>query len=124
MNRTTITGRLTADPELRTIGETTVCEMRLAVKGMGKGNEVGYIDVVTYGGGAKACAEYLTKGWLVAVDGRIEFRQWTKDDTTRHDYRIVGNVEFLTAPKDAEAPEPATAGVGAGSASGDDDIPF
>jgi hypothetical protein len=39
------------------------------------------------------------KGWLVAVDGRIEFGEWeTESGEKRHDYSVVGKVEFLTAP--------------------------
>ncbi len=132
MNRITITGRLTADPELRKLpNDTQACQLRLAVEGMGRGNEPGYIDVVSYGAGGGAAARILTKGWLVAVDGRIEWRSWEKDDTKRQAHRVVGQIEFLAAPKGdkdshaaapTEAPAtPVPAGVGAGA---DDDIPF
>lgn len=46
-------------------------------------------------------------GWLVAVDGRIELGQWETDGTKRHDDTVVGNVEFLAAPRPTEEPEPA-----------------
>ena len=132
MNRITITGRLTADPELRTLpNDTKACQLRLAVEGMARGNEPGYIDVVSYGPGGAAAAHVLKKGWLVAVDGRIEWRSWEKDDTKRQAHRVVGQIEFLAAPKgdgdtDADAAAEASAtpvavGVGAGA---DDDIPF
>jgi single-stranded DNA-binding protein len=43
----------------------------------------------------------------VAVDGRLEQSEWeTEDGEKRHDYGVVGNVEFLTAPKPAEEPTP------------------
>ncbi len=94
------TGRLTKDPELRKVSEElSVCQLRLAVDGMGRGREVGYINVSVFGKAGEAAAEYLSKGWLVAVDGRIEFGQWeTEAGEKRHDYTVVGNVEFLTAP--------------------------
>jgi hypothetical protein len=42
------------------------------------------------------------------VDGRIELGQWeTEGGEKRHDYTVVGNVEFLTAPRPREEPEPA-----------------
>lgn len=58
----------------------------------------------------EAAAQYISKGWLVAVDGRLEFGQWeTEGGEKRHDYTVVGNVEFLTAPKPAEEPAPVKA---------------
>ena len=53
-----------------------VCQLRLAVDGMGRGREVGYINVAVFGNAATACGEYLKKGWLVAVDGRLEYGEW------------------------------------------------
>ena len=78
---------------------------------MGRGREVGFINVSVFGKAGEAAAEYLAKGWLVAVDGRLELGQWETDGgEKRHDYKVVGNVEFLTAPRPAEEPEPAKAG--------------
>jgi single-strand DNA-binding protein len=104
INRIICTGRLTKDPELRQVSEElTVCQLRLAVDGMGRGREVGYINVSVFGKAGEAAAQYLAKGWLVAVDGRIELGQWeTEGGEKRHDYTVVGNVEFLTAPRPAE----------------------
>jgi single-strand DNA-binding protein len=104
INKYICTGRLTKDPVLRTISEEMkVCELRLAVDGMGRAREVGYINVSVFGKAGEAAAEYLGKGWLVAVDGRIEFGQWETDaGEKRHDYTVVGNVEFLTAPRPVE----------------------
>ncbi len=101
INKCICTGRLTKDPELRAISEDMkVCQLRLAVDGMGRGREVGYINVSVFGKAGEAAAEYLSKGWLVAVDGRIEFGQWETDGgEKRHDYTVVGNIEFLTAPR-------------------------
>ena len=74
INTCICTGRLTKDPELKALPTgTSACELRLAVDGMGRGREVGYINVSVFGSGGEAAAEYLTKGWLVAVDGRLEY---------------------------------------------------
>ncbi len=63
MNAIQITGRLTSDPELRTLADgTAVCKLRLAVKGMARGRETGYIDVTSFGPGAQAAARELSKG--------------------------------------------------------------
>ncbi len=74
---------------------------------MGRGREVGYISVSVFGSGGEAAAEYLSKGWLVAVDGRLEYSEWEGEGTKPYDYTIVGNVEFLTAPRPTEAAAPA-----------------
>jgi single-strand DNA-binding protein len=104
INKIICTGRLTKDPELRKISEEmSVCQLRLAVDGMGRGREVGFVNVSVFGKAGEAANEYLSKGWLVAVDGRLEFGQWETDGgEKRHDYTVVGNVEFLTAPRPAE----------------------
>jgi len=108
VNRIICTGRLTKDPELRQVSEEmNVCQLRLAVDGMGRGREVGYVNVAVFGAGGEAAAKVLAKGWLVAVDGRLEYGEWeTEGGEKRHDYSVVGNVEFLTAPKPAEEPAP------------------
>ncbi len=105
VNKYICTGNLTKDPELRqTSTGTSVCELRVAVDGMGRGIEVGYINVNVYGKPGEAAAQNLAKGWLVAIDGRLEFAEWDTDaGDKRHDYTVVGNVEFLSAPRAAEA---------------------
>ncbi|MBA3807263.1 MAG: single-stranded DNA-binding protein [Solirubrobacterales bacterium] len=103
INKVICTGRLTKDPELRSVSEEMkVCQLRLAVDAMGRGREVGYVNVSVFGKGGEAAAEYLAKGWLVAVDGRLEYGEWETEGTKRHDYTIVGNVEFLAAPRPME----------------------
>jgi single-strand DNA-binding protein len=101
MNRINITGRLTHDPELISLPSgDSVCQLRLAVESMAPGRDTGYIDVATFGKPGEAAARVLSKGWLVAVDGRLEYRTWETDEKqTRHAYRVVGSVEFLAAPR-------------------------
>jgi len=111
INKITCTGRLTKDPELRSVSdEMKVCQLRLAVDEMGRGREVGYVNVAVFGKAGEAAKQYLSKGWLVAVDGRLEYREWeTEGGEKRHDYSVVGNVEFLAAPKPVEEPVSAKA---------------
>jgi len=100
VNRLCITGRLTRNPELVALPSgDSVCQLRLAVDGMAPGRDTGYIDVAAFGSPGEAAARVLSKGWLVAVDGRLEYRTWDDDGTTRHAYRVIGNVEFLAAPR-------------------------
>jgi single-strand DNA-binding protein len=110
MNSINITGRLTTDPELRQLpsGEN-VCKLRLAVDGLAPNRETGYLNVACFGKPGEAAARVLAKGWLVAVAGRLSYQQWETDDgSKRHDYEVVGNVEFLTAPRaeNTDAPQP------------------
>jgi len=105
MNRITITGRLTRQPELRALPNgDPVCQLRLAVDGMGRGSrdEAGYVNVTVFGKPGQAAHTHLVKGQLVAVDGRLQYREWETENGTRHDYEIVGNVEFLTRPRGAQ----------------------
>ena len=101
MNSVNITGRLTADPELRALSSgESVCKLRLAVEGLAPARETGYVNVSAFGKPGEAAARVLAKGWLVAVAGRLSYRAWEADDgSKRHDYEVVGNVEFLAAPR-------------------------
>lgn len=123
MNCVNLTGRLTRDPELRELPEnSTLCELRIAVDGMGRGRDVGFIDVAVFGKPGEAAARVLAKGWLVAVYGRLVYREWSAaDGAKRSAHSIVGNVEFLTAPRgNGVAPvDPAPAAVAQS-----DEIPF
>ena len=83
INRVVITGNLTRDPELRsTPGGTSVCSLRVAVNSRRKdesGNWVdkpNYFDVTVWGAQGENCAQYLAKGRPVAVDGRLNWREW------------------------------------------------
>ena len=112
----TLTGRLTRDPELRELPNGgSVCKLRLAVDDMAPGRETGYINVSAFGKPGEAAAKVLSTGWLVAVDGRLEYHEWEQDGKTRHDYEVIGSVEFLAAPRrngeasDAEQPVEAAA---------------
>ena len=126
MNSYQATGRLTRDPELRALPSgDSVCEMRLAIDGMGRGgrDQVGYLDVVTYGKPGEAAANVLTKGWLVAFDGRLEYHEWDGDNGgKRHDVRGVGSVEFLSAPRNGRGE--ADADSTSSEPGSDDDIAF
>jgi single-strand DNA-binding protein len=114
MNNIQITARLTADPQQRTVGELQICDLRVAIprrKGSG-GEDRGavFIDVTTFGSLAGVCGKYLSKGRRVAVDGRLELDEWTKDGSPRRRHKIIAEqVEFLdyAAPGDNDA-EPAS----------------
>lgn len=95
MNSVNLAGRLTKDPELTEHGETTVCDLRLAVNGRGKTPPL-FIDVATFGKQAEACAKYLEKGSQVAVDGSIRHAEWESDGQKRSKHSVLARgVQFL-----------------------------
>ncbi|HEX3509816.1 MAG TPA: single-stranded DNA-binding protein [Solirubrobacteraceae bacterium] len=106
VNRYICTGNLTKDPVIRELpsGES-VCELRVAVDGMGGPEEPGFITVDVSGKPGLAAERYLTRGWLVAIDGRLQFGEWeAKDGARRHEYKVIGSVEFLSAPRALDEP--------------------
>jgi len=113
INRVTITGNLTADPELRsTAGGTPVCSLRVAVNGRRKdqsGNWVdkpNYFNVVVWGAQGQNCANYLSKGRPVAVDGRLDWREWEAKDGSgkRSTIEIVADTVQFLGSRDGSAP--------------------
>ena len=83
INRVVLTGNLTRDPELRsTPSGTSVCSLRVACNTRRKDasgewvDKPNYFDVTVWGAQGENCATYLSKGRPVAVDGRLEWREW------------------------------------------------
>ena len=98
-----LAGLLTRGPEVVQLETGSVCRMRLAVENMGR-NVTGYVDVSTFGKAGEAAARVLSKGRLVAVDGRLDYRHWVADDgANRSAIGVIGNVEFPAAPHAAAA---------------------
>lgn len=104
MNSVNLTGRLTADPELRYTKEAkAVTNLRIAVNG--RNERVDFIDVTVWGKSAEAVAEHKVKGDQIAVSGRIVTDQWEDQDGKRH-YRtgVVGDeVVFLARARQKAA---------------------
>ncbi len=107
LNRTTFTGRLAADPiSEETPNGTAVCKARVAIDRAGNSvDNAGFVNVVSYGKGAEAAAEHLTKGSLIAFDGNIRVSSWKNDeDEYRERVEFVGQIVFLSTKKaDSEA---------------------
>lgn len=107
INRVVLVGRLTRDPEIRaTPSGRTVCSLRVACNGLRRDSDGGYsqkpgfFDVSVFGGPAEAVQRYTRKGSKVAVDGRLEWREWeTEEQQRRQAVSIVADsVEFLDGP--------------------------
>lgn len=100
MNRVLLTGRLTRDPELRTLasGKTTT-QFSIATNDYRAGAEKAeYHSIVTWDRLAEICGQYLGKGQLVAVEGRLQTRQWEDDHKLRHwkTEIVAAHVEMLS----------------------------
>ena len=107
LNRVILIGRLTKDPELRyTPGGIAVTQFTLAVdrpfKGEDGEREADFIPVVTWRQLAETCANYLRKGRLTAVEGRIQVRNYEGNDGKRVYVTeiIADNVRFLESSRD------------------------
>ena len=143
INRVVLVGNLTKDPELKsTGGGTSLCKLRIAVNTRRK-DETGqwvdkpnYFDVTVWGNQGESCAQYLSKGRPVGIDGRLEWREWEATDGSgkRQAVEVVAeSVQFLGGRDDAAggggAPQFVPAGAAGDSAdfpasAADDDIPF
>jgi single-strand DNA-binding protein len=108
LNKVILLGNLTRDPELRyTPNGTPVSTFGLAVnrryrQGEEWRDEVCYIDIVTFGRQAETVGEYLNKGNLAMVEGRLQWRSWeTEDGQKRSKHEVVANnVQFLPRGRD------------------------
>lgn len=134
LNRVVLIGRLTKDPELRyTPNGVAVASFTLAIdrnyKNAQGERETDFIPCVVYRQLAELCANYLSKGKLAAVDGRLQIRSYTgQDGQKRWVTEVVAeDVRFLS-PKDSSSGA-GSMSAGPGSPYGqeislDDDIPF
>ncbi|MBA3408150.1 MAG: single-stranded DNA-binding protein [Solirubrobacterales bacterium] len=152
INRVVLTGNLTRDPELRSLPSgMSVCSLRVACNTRRKNNSSGewedkpnYFDITVWGAQGENCARFLAKGRPIALDGRLEWREWQdKEGNTRQSTEIIADsVQFLSSREDGQGggggftprsdvpvnesdfqPAGAPSGNGAPSAA-DDDIPF
>ena len=134
LNRIILIGRLTKDPELRyTQSGKAVCAFTLAVDRpylANNGNrEADFINIVVWNKTAENCAQYLAKGKLAAVDGRLQIRSYDGQDGQRRYVTevIADNVRFLS-PKGGQQSQVAgqqEAWVGdSGYNSPPEDLPF
>ena len=153
INRVVLTGNLTRDPELRSLPSgMSVCSLRIASNTRRKDQTTGewadkpnYFDVTVWGAQGENCSRFLSKGRPIALDGRLEWREWQDQQGNkrqsveiiadsvqflggRDDAPVGGNAGFTPqsdVPVDNRDFQPAGAPAGGGSsAPADDDIPF
>ncbi len=150
INRVILTGNLTRDPELRSLASgTSVCKLRLAVNTRRKDggqwvDSPNYFDITVWGAQGENCANYLSKGRPVAIDGRLEWREWEAKDGggKRQSVDVIADTVQFLGSRDGGGEGGGNGGGGGGftpssdvpadtsdfqqsaPSGGDDDIPF
>jgi single-strand DNA-binding protein len=111
INRVTIVGNLTRDPELRALPSGgNVCSMRVAVNERRKdqsgqwADAPNFFNVTIFGNSADNAAKFLAKGRQVAVDGRLRWREWQdQQGNKRESIEIVAqDVQFIGGKPDGQ----------------------
>lgn len=143
LNVVVLTGRLTADPELKTTTNgTSVCSFSIAVDRRYKAGEerqADFINIVTWRTSAEFVSKYFKKGQMIAIEGSIQTRKYQdRDGNNRTAFEVVANnVQFADfAKRDGDAPAAAApaatpasySNAGAGDFTSiddvDEDLPF
>ncbi|TGE36560.1 single-stranded DNA-binding protein [Desulfosporosinus fructosivorans] len=135
LNRVVLIGRLTKDPELRySPSGVAVTNFTLAIDRKFKNaqgeRETDFIPCVMFKQLAELCANYLAKGKLASVDGRIQIRTYNdKDGQKRWVTEVVAEDVHFLSPKDGgsggmESPSSSGKGSFGHEVNLDDDIPF
>lgn len=100
LNVVVLTGRLTADPELKTTSSgIAVCSFSIAVERRyrsGEERQVDFINIVAWRASAEFVAKYFKRGQMIAVEGSLQSRRYQdKDGKNRTVYEVVAsNVQF------------------------------
>lgn len=139
INKVILVGNLGADPELRyTANGTAVSKFRIATsesftdKQGVKQERTEWHRITAWGKLAEICGQYLNKGKMVYIEGKIRSDTWEQDGVKRYSYEIVadtmrmlsaGNGKGAEAPADAPVHAPAEVDPSAGQMP-EDDIPF
>lgn len=134
LNRVSLIGRLTKDPELRyTPSGVAVCNFTLAVdrnfKNAQGERDTDFIPCTVYRQTAEFAANYLAKGKMCGVDGRIQVRTYTgQDGQKRWVTEVIAENVFLLSPKDGGSSNNSNQSTSNASygheVNLDDDIPF
>lgn len=105
LNRVILIGRVVAPPEMRytTNGKAT-CAFRLAVDRRGKDAGADFIPIVAWERLAEVCNEFLAKGKLVAIEGRLQTRTYeAQDGQKRSAFDVVAeNMQMLSSRSEGE----------------------
>lgn len=110
LNVVVLTGRLTADPELKsTTNGTSVCSFKIAVDRrykQGEERKADFINIVTWRSSAEFVSKYFKKGSMIAIEGAIQTRKYQdKDGNNRTAFEVLANnVQFADYGKKEDKP--------------------
>jgi single-strand DNA-binding protein len=135
INTVLLVGRLTRDPELRTLPSgMSVCGLGIASNESFTSNgerqeRANFVDVTVWGKQAENCAQYLSKGRQVAIRGSLRYQAWEKDGQKRSKLEVnAQEVQFLgdgSGARRSESDIPIDeSDFVSPQADNDDDIPF
>ncbi|MDQ6746664.1 MAG: single-stranded DNA-binding protein [Candidatus Dormibacteraeota bacterium] len=131
VNKVILIGRLGKDPEMKyTSAGQAVTTFTLATNRYSKGADgtsqelTDWHTLVAWDKLAETCAQFLTKGRLIYIEGRLQTRSWDGPDGQKHSKTevVLGEMQML----DSRPPEPAAVGVATHEPGGadDPDLPF
>lgn len=129
LNRVILIGRLATDPEAKyTPSGIAVTTFRIAVdrpisaeaKQSGQEKQADFIDIVAWRQNAEYAAQYLSKGRLIAVEGKLQIREYVTNDGQRRRAAevVVDNLKGLDRPRDQEGGEGGGGGYAGGNGGG------
>lgn len=96
MNSITLVGRAGKDPEVRYFETgTVVANLTLAVRGLKKDDEPEWFNLEIWGKTAQVAADYVRKGSLIGVEGRVKTERWTEKTTGQERSKLVVSVNSL-----------------------------
>ena len=113
VNRVTLVGRLTRDPEIVTSPKgLSIAKLRLATSTHSKDEDgarvedVQYHSLVAFGRLAEICQEYLTRGKLIYAEGKLRSHEWDgKDGLRRYTTEVIVDVMQMLSPRSEAANE-------------------
>lgn len=144
-NKVILLGNLTRDPELRsTANGAQICSFGIATSRTYKGQDgetkedTVFVDIDAYGRQAEVINQYFSKGKPIFIEGRLRFGQWEDKSTgakrsklsvTLEQFQFIGgrndnNADSYESSTQSQASQGQAIGVGAGSDTIDDDVPF
>ncbi len=130
MNNLTLSGRITKDPELRTINDNPNVNFSLAVdreyKSKDGEKQADFIDCVAFGPQATYLSNYVKKGDFIELQGRIQTRTYVSknNQNVKVTEAIVNHLKKISGSKSTESSTTSTQKTTSVTEISDDDLPF
>jgi len=117
LNKVVLAGNLTREPELKSLPSgSSILSFGIAVTERRRNNQTGeweersnYFDCTMFGTRAESLSRYMHKGDKIALEGRLQWRQWQDSQTGQNRSKvdiIVNEVEFMSGRRQEQQPQP------------------